>query len=270
MGKKLKGMKKAKVILGWVFVLALLVSSLSFVQKRNNELPCRYVKVQILDSLQNGFITKSDVMALVHKHYEQLLGLPIHTINTEKLENILLNNRAISTCDIYITQDGTLHIEIMQRQPVLRIINQRGQSYYISHDGYLIPFSRVHSPNVLVANGHIRENYEPDLQKYGHVDQFENMEKENILADLHDFAAYIYEDEFWKSQIVQIYVDKKGEIELIPRVGAHIIMLGKTTGYETKLLKLKALYLKGLNNIGWNQYETINLKYKNQVICSKR
>jgi cell division protein FtsQ len=121
-----------------------------------------------------------------------------------------------------------------------------------------------------VANGYIFENMNIDVKKHVHVKQFNKEGKSNILSDLQELASYIHHDPFWNSQFVQVFVNKKGEIELIPRVGAHIIILGKADAYQNKLKKLKTFYVKGLNSIGWNDYETINLKYKNQVICSKR
>jgi cell division protein FtsQ len=57
---------------------------------------------------------------------------------------------------------------------------------------------------------------------------------------------------------------------LIPRVGAHIIKFGKFDHHLIKFRKLKAFYTEGLNHIGWNDYEIINLKYANQIICKKK
>jgi cell division protein FtsQ len=81
---------------------------------------------------------------------------------------------------------------------------------------------------------------------------------------------YIRSDKFWEAQIVQIYVNGKGEFELIPRVGAHIIEFGKAEDIEEKFEKLWILYNEGFYNTGWNQYDKISLKYKNQAVCTKR
>jgi cell division protein FtsQ len=52
-------------------------------------------------------------------------------------------------------------------------------------------------------------------------------------------------------------------------VGNHRILLGQIEYYRENLEKLKLFYEKGLNQMGWNQYSIINLKYKNQVVCTK-
>lgn len=87
---------------------------------------------------------------------------------------------------------------------------------------------------------------------------------------LFDFAEYINNDPFWNNQIEQININDKLKVELVPRVGEQIIIMGDLTRYKQKLEKLKKLYLYGLNEMGWNQYKTINLEYKDQVVCTKK
>ncbi|MCK4747011.1 MAG: hypothetical protein KAT15_08250, partial [Bacteroidales bacterium] len=91
-----------------------------------------------------------------------------------------------------------------------------------------------------------------------------------IMEDLLKMAGYIQSDPFWNSQIVQVYVNRKGEFELVPRVGSQIILFGDADKMESKFFKLRTLYREGFSRTGWNQYEVINLKYNNQVICTKR
>ena len=80
---------------------------------------------------------------------------------------------------------------------------------------------------------------------------------------------FITHDKFLKAQIDQVYVTEGGEFELIPRIGNHVILLGKAVDLDDKFRKLYAFYKLGLNKIGWNKYNIINIKYKNQVVCSK-
>jgi cell division protein FtsQ len=68
---------------------------------------------------------------------------------------------------------------------------------------------------------------------------------------------------------VQINVVKNSEVELVPRVGNHIVLLGGVDRYEQKLEKLNKFYTEGLGYDSWNKYKVINLKYENQVVCSK-
>ena len=83
-------------------------------------------------------------------------------------------------------------------------------------------------------------------------------------------ALFIDDNPFWKKQIEQLYVNSKQEYELIPRVGAHLILLGEADEFDRQLDQLWAFYQQGLNNVGWNRYEIINLKFRNQIVCTKK
>lgn len=63
-------------------------------------------------------------------------------------------------------------------------------------------------------------------------------------------------------------MNKSGDMELIPRIGSHTIIFGKAEDIDIKFRKLKAMY-RVFNKIGWNLYKSINLKFKDQVICTK-
>jgi cell division protein FtsQ len=65
-------------------------------------------------------------------------------------------------------------------------------------------------------------------------------------------------------------VTANNEIILIPRIGDHEVELGTLDDYPIKLAKLKMFYLHGLNKIGWGDYKSISLKFKNQVVCTKK
>ena len=53
-------------------------------------------------------------------------------------------------------------------------------------------------------------------------------------------------------------------------MGSHKIILGSAHDLEKKFEKLKVFYRKGLEKVGWDRYQTINLKFENQVVCTKR
>ena len=87
---------------------------------------------------------------------------------------------------------------------------------------------------------------------------------------LYPFACFLRENDFWQAQIEQIYVDGNQNVELIPRVGDHRILMGPLTAYEEKLDNLRCLYEQAFSQCGWNKYSTITLKYKDQVVLPRR
>jgi cell division protein FtsQ len=97
-------------------------------------------------------------------------------------------------------------------------------------------------------------------------------------------AKALMNDEFWKNQVVQHNVLRDRGVELVPRVGNHIIYIGQlpetkyvnerkklVTDYVNKKMdRLKKFYIYGLSQAGWNKYSYINVEFDNQIICKKR
>jgi len=267
-------MKIFKNILIWVFIAAYLAVSMSFIKERRNKILCHHIQVEILDSLTNGFVTVKDIEDFFHETDMNVIGSPVNSINTKELEEKLKKYSSVKNAEVYVTLEGDIRVQIDQRNPILRVINHRGQSYYIDHEGTIMPLSSKYSSHILVANGNIIEHYEVNRTRKIYCentdDHTDNWEKNRIMCDLYELSKFIYEDDFWRAQIEQIYVNNEYEFELIPRVGAHIIYIGNIDDYQKKFRNLRALYLQGLNNVGWNEYEKISLKFENQVICTKR
>ena len=264
-------MKNYKIILSWLGILLYLVVAVSFINKKETMALCNTVKVNIADSTDNKFVVEQDILDFIEEQNLKVRGYPLNDINTYQLEQMVNKFPAVKNVECYKTIDGTLSINLNQRKPIVRIIDVKGNSYYIDSDGYILPLSQQYTAHVIVANGNI-----PAIDfrnKKINVLDAENYGTKKALLKLKDiylFSKFILVDELWKAQFVQLYLNNENEYELIPRVGAHIILLGDMENFNYKLKKLKALYLKGLNKEGWNNYERINLKYSNQVVCTKR
>ena len=87
------------------------------------------------------------------------------------------------------------------------------------------------------------------------------------------FVEFIEDDDFWRSEVVQIaaHTTPSGalEVELVPRSGRHTIVFGRIEQVERKFDKLLCFYRSGLMNIGWGEYRTIDIRYNDQVVCKK-
>jgi cell division protein FtsQ len=167
---------------------------------------------------------------------------------------------------------GKLVVEISQRSPVVRVEDRNHYHYFLDGEGYVIPANMNYTPHILIANGHIPGKYRQldRLTAQGTESEPEQSESDRMMEGLLKMSDYINNDPFWRSQIVQLYVNEKNEFELIPRVGSQIILFGDAERMAYKFFKLRTLYKEGFKYTGWNQYEIINLKYDNQVICTKR
>jgi cell division protein FtsQ len=263
-------MKKFRFILVWIPIFVYLIIISGFISESEGDLLCNEIKIKILDSVNTRFIEQEDVIDILTQDNQEILGSPVKHINLKELENLLMNHYAIKNSELYVTKKGKLNIEITQHTPVVRIINRKNKGYYIAEDGNIMPLTNNFSPFVLVASGYITEPFNnKQLVNILEIDTNNLNIKEKVLFNTFRLVKYIYKDEFWRSQIVQIYVNDKYEFELIPRVGPHIIAFGDISHYREKFEKLKTLYMEGLNKTGWNNYTTLNLKFENQIVCIK-
>lgn len=254
----------------WLLVVAYLITTLNFVGSRSNQVICSSISINIADSLNNAFVTKKEVLKTVEREHANLIGIPISMINTHVIEQQIASMQAVKRAEVFKTSNGTLSINIEQRKPIMRIINRYGKSYYIDIEGRILALSNNFTSHVLVVNGSITEPFDikPDIDIMSWKEQ--SIEKSPFICQLYIFAKFITSHPFWSAQITQIYVDNEQNVELIPRVGPHTIIFGDLANYETKLLKLKYFYQTALPEEGWNKYTQINLRYSNQVVCTKR
>ena len=259
-------MKKGKEILLWITIIVYMIVVLGMVNEKLENIPCQSIHVSILDSTDNKFVSSHDIYSRVVGENDKILGKPLSEVSTEKIEVEVEKYPFVRSAEVFKSSEGSLNINIYQREPVVRILNYKEKGYYIDKEGFIMPVNEYYTARVLVANG-----WNLNGMKAGRM---LNGEQENknykIVKGVYELAYFIYHDKFWKAQIEQIYVTRDGECELIPRVGSHIIVFGGLENYEGKLRKLYALYEQGLRNEGWNNYSTINLKFKDQVICTKR
>lgn len=263
-------MKKWLRLIIWIGLIVYFVAAFGFVAKKQASAVCESIKVTIRDSAINQFIQKEEILEIVLEKQKNLLGQKFSNINKQEIEELVNNHSYVKNSEIFSTVNGGLNINITQRKPMLRVVNGKRESYYIDSEGVIFPVSRNYTSRVLIANGYIFEPFNWIKHRELFSGNFELNSRTKVLYDLFTLTEYIYNNELWKAQFTQIYVNSKYEFELIPRVGAHIIYFGDISDYQEKFRKLEAMYLHGFINTGWNQYHAINLKFKNQVVCTKR
>ncbi|WP_293789474.1 cell division protein FtsQ [uncultured Pedobacter sp.] len=242
----------------WLISLAGVVVLLSFINVKKRTVKCTDVKILIPGA--DNFIEREEIDAILKEDQGVLLGRNLENINIHKIEKKLQSNPYIGFAKVYVDMDGVLHIEVKQRQPILRILNENGQDFYIDNDGLKMPISSNFTANVLVATGHILEVFS------SRVDTLHTQ----LARDLYKTAQFIKKDTLWEAQIEQVVVDQKNDIELIPRVGNQRIILGNADSLEKKMKNLLLFYKKAMPQVGWDTYKTINIKYTNQIVCERR
>jgi len=222
---------------------------------------CRDVEVILLDSAQNRFVQEAEVIEIMESFIGPCIGKAVDEINLHLIEQLLDQRSAIKRSQASITRDGKLTIEITQRKPVLRIQTESG-GFYVDETQYIFPLVTTFTSYVPIVSGHIPFTLNSDHRGMALEDETNWMEK--ILR----LGNYMSNDPFWSAQIEQIYVEESGDIILSPRIGKHKIIFGDLSDIDSKFDKLYTFYKNIIPTEGWNKYSAVNLKYKDQIICT--
>ena len=242
--------KKLLIFLLLIVLAVYLVVASTFLNHKSNEAICEAVDLVVTDSIDYGFMSNKDILNLLNSQKISPVGLKINEINTNEMEEIISKQPFVESVDCYKTPGNKIGIKIRQRVPLLRVMANNGENYYVDQKGETMPVPTGSTAYVPIITG--------------------NVSKDFAKKELYAFGLFLRDNSLWNAQIEQINVTAQKELELIPRVGENVIFLGKPENYEEKLDRLKTFYEKGLNKVGWNKYSRISLEFNNQIICTKR
>lgn len=241
---------------------------LGFVERTTDRTPIAALEVRVLGGEGVHFIDEMAVRRAVMDQGTAVLGAAAGDVAVAHIEERLRNIPCVSDADVYHDLDGTLHVKVRQREPVVRVLNGDGTSFYIDEHGWTMPTDPDYTARVLVATGFIAE---PGTQ-HGVYDVHAN---DSLVAatrsdDIHRLATFIRTDELWNALIDQIVVLPDGGFELIPRVGAQRILIGDGSHLEERFAKLRLFYTEGMPKADWRRYARIDLRFADQIVCTKR
>jgi cell division protein FtsQ len=228
-------------------VLLLLVSLLfAFSSIRNNERKVQNIRVNFIGE-DNLFITEAMVNKLLIQNEEEVTNVAKEILDLNELEMILKSNPMIKTAQVYLTVNGEVRADVVQRKPIARV--RTNASYYIDNEGKFMPLSSNYTARVPLVTGFI---------------------KKNDLGNVFKIANKIYYDKFLKTHVVEIHQKQEGTIILKTRVLDFEILIGNLEWLDKKISNLKAFYQKAMKDKSLNKYSKVNLQFDNQVVCTKK
>ena len=169
----------------------------------------------------------------------------------------------VKTAECYKTEGGYVYISVTQRMPVIRIKADNGDDYYVDDHDCIMPRSSYTS-DLIIATGYINRWYAI-----------------NYISPL---GKAIMQNDVWKNLIEQINITPNLGVELVPRIGDHIVYIGQLPEItdkskhdkdiaqfvDKKMTRLEKFYKYGLSQVGWNKYSYVNIEFDNQIICKRK
>ena len=222
---------------------------------------CERLEVRVLDSLHNHFVSASDIRTVLDKTYGEYIGLPSDSINLVKIEEIVNRKSAVRNSEAYVTCDGTLHIDITQRRPVVRFQKKDG-GFYADAEGYIFPLQSSFASHVQIIDGNI-----PLAANSGYKGEIADPKEKEWFDRIMNLVNFIESRSEWKDKIVQIHVTQDGNLILIPRTGNEKFIFGQADRTEEKFEIMKKYYTAIIPEKGSDRYKEVDLRYRGQIIC---
>lgn len=210
---------------------------------------CSEVKIDINNEMTDGFLNTTEVKQILERNKLYPLARPMSGIDSRLIEENLQKNPFVEKAECYKTQSGHVCISLRQRTPILHVMASNGDNYYLDTHGAILPESK-YATDMIIVTGNITKKYaQKTLPRIGNT---------------------LLKDKFWQSQVVQINILTDGTVEMVPRIGDHIIYMGPPVNIDKKLERMRKFYLYGLNVAGWNKYSYISVEFDNQIICKRK
>ena len=249
--------KKKLVTAGWLALTAAGMVVLVAAATRKNHKECAGINVEITGAEDHFFVDEKEVAKLLNAN-GNLTGRSIETINLLVMEKRLENDKWINNAELFFDNNQLLQVVIEENEPVARIFTVGGYSYYIDSSCKKLPLSDRLSARVPMFT-----NFPSDRTRLGRVDSI-------MMVSLKDMALYINRVPFWKAQVAQIDINDNRELEMVPTVGNHTVLLGKADDFDEKFNRLFAFYQQVWTKVGLEKYDKIDVQYKGQVVATKR
>lgn len=227
-------------------LLGLVVFLYCFASARNSARKITKVQIEIEDNSQ-PFLTNETVSKLLIQNKHKVTSVPKDSLDLNSLESALNSNPIIKDAQVYVSVNNGFTVKVEQKKPIARV--QTNASYYIDDDGSFMPLSANFSARVPLVTG--------------------NVEKQD-LTTVYRVAKKVFDDAVLKKYVVEIHQDANQNISLKMRQYGFWVELGNTEQMEKKFNNLKAFYKKALNDKTLDTYATVNLRFDNQVVCTKK
>jgi len=243
-----------QVLLTLVATTACIIGILSAARIEDNK-RLTGINVQIVNGNRYHFLNNEDVKnMLIDDRHIDINHVPVGKLDIHAMENIIAANPWVGEAQVYVDNNRLMHVSVTQRVPVARIFENDGNSYYIDTTLSALPLSDKYVYYTTVVTN-VPEMKNDSLSK-------------SLKAQVLKLVRFVEADTFWNAQVSQIIMDSDYSFEIVPVLGNQKILLGDTARLAEKFDNLFLFYRNILNRVGWDKYETLDLRFKDQVVAS--
>lgn len=211
----------------------------------NQERICRGIEVDVPDYPVYRFVCQDDVISIIDNEYGGYVNRPVDSINTHRIEQLLLGKGIIKDCVAYMTGDGVLHVEVWQSKPVAALNCENGK-YYLDDKGHCFPVKDDWCKNV--------------IRIYGVRDVTNTVWNTRVAA----MSQWLLGSARWQPLIEKLESNDGGDVSVYIKGREEVFLIGQPTGCEKKFGRMDQYLRKVAQN---KKYNTVNVQYKGQIVC---
>lgn len=255
-------MKASEILMALLcaVIVALMVAGAVIAGRYYNEQGCNGMTVEV--SGKYAFVDKNEAVDFILSRYGDPVGMKAGEIDLWQMEQLLDSHSAVFKSQVWLESDNCVHIDVMQRCPVMRI--QTGNSgFYIDSTGCIFPLQKGYSAQVPVIDGNV-----PVKIAGGYKGLAPTPEEQEWVERMLELIT-VMRDGVWATNISQIRVGRDGSMVMVPRTGNEKILFGSTDDIERKFAKIEKYYTHILPLKGEGYYRSVDVTNKGKIICRK-
>ncbi|MEL6973959.1 MAG: hypothetical protein AAGL29_01025 [Bacteroidota bacterium] len=192
------------------------------------------------------YLTEASVNKLLIQNYGPVKNRPKEEVVLNTIEQVIQSNDMVKKAQVYLTIDGRLVSNIVQRKPIGRI--ESASKFYLDDEGKRMPLSKHHSARVPIITGEVTGK---------------------SLEDAYVILEYINKDEFLRKNVIGIHIVNEGDYQLRFRLENFVVNLGGVDNLNEKFKNFMAFYAKAAKDNSLENYAVVSLEFNNQVVCTK-
>lgn len=241
--------KRVAIITCMVGLLGYCIFAVSKLQRPVQKVMCNSIHINIADSIEYRFV--SSIMLKNHLKEENLfpIGKETGIDLSDSIEKSIASLSPVKEVQCFMGYNGVFYIDVTQRCPLFRVLNQLGESYYVDQDRRIMPVSSIFTAYTPIITGYIS-----------------NKDAQNSFYDL---MQYLIADQDWNALFAEVHVDKEQNIRLTSRQGIPYIEIGPINNYKEKMEKLRAWYRQFPHKNDASIYKQITIAYDELIFCTK-
>lgn len=241
-----------KTVLKWTLLVVLMAYSVGMAVWANSRAAsdiCNGIEINIEGVASADSLTRQGVRAELAKSPYKIVGQPMASINTLEIEKYLKRFSNFEDVECVMTSQGKLSVKIVPMIPEIRVFDGN-RSYYVNKDGKEIASRAEFFVDVPVVRGRFSKKLRPSY--------------------VFPVTRFINSDSILSQLVGMVVVDSKDDIILVPRIAGHVINIGDTTRLREKRRALLTAYRNILPYRGWEEYDTISVKFRGQIVATRR